>query len=852
MNLVPGSRIGVYEIVAPLGAGGMGEVYRAHDPKLRRQVAIKVLPPAFAADAERLARFEREAQAVAALSHPNILAIHDFGTDNAVTYAVMELLDGQSLRDVMAAGPMPRWKILSTATQIAKGLEAAHASGIVHRDIKPDNIFVSAANHVKILDFGLAAQRGGAAAAAAAETVTAATRDGAVMGTPGYMAPEQVRGEVSDHRADIFSLGCVIYEMLSGRRAFQGKSSIEAMHATLHTEPRDLGAIADVPPPLARVVERCLEKSAAARFQSATDVIFALEALSAAAVPPPRTRLTIAAAAVVTAIAAAVAVAWLRAGDEPGTPAASATASAPRGIAVLPFENLGGGEQAYFAAGVTEEVTLQIAKISALRVMSRAAVARFKDGVAELPAMTRELGVGAVLTGSVRHADDRVRVGVQLLAAPTGETMWSEQYDGDMTDIFAVQSNVALSVARALQATLAPDERARIQRLPTDNAEAYELYLKSRPLNVSVPQQNEEGIALLKRAIALDPRFALGHAVLARRYNFLANLVGRSALDQGLESARTAVALDPQLSRAHYALAIIQSGLGQAEESRLAMQRAIELDPNFWTAIEDFSLHETNTGRLDQGMYWAKRGIPLAPNIGYSYYHLGIPLLLLDDQIAERWLRAAAQRFPVTAANDGGLRLQILLSIIEFRRGQTAPAIERMRAASAIQPDNMEGQRILTEFSVLSGSPEAAAYVDRAMKRGPDGIMWWTPHTPRTFRAYLYLKDGDTARAEPLIAAAFDATRQAVAAGDRSVMPAYQNAALFTMRGNRDAALEALDQAERAGLKDALMIRIDPMLAPLRGEPRFAQIIQRLERDVQEMRQRVDFSDLDRLVNRSP
>ena len=433
MSLVPGSFVGEYEILAPLGAGGMGEVYRARDPKLRRQVAIKVLPAALAADADRIARFEREAHAVAALSHPNILAIYDFGTDRGITYAVMELLDGHSLRDAIGTSPMPGWKALDYATQIARGLEAAHARGIVHRDLKPENVFVSTAGHVKILDFGLAANRAPTHAEtsdAETATVEGATAAGAIMGTAGYMSPEQVRGELVDHRSDIFSFGCVVYEMLSSTRAFQGKTSIDTLHAILHSEPRDLSTLADVPHTLVRIVGRSLEKAPAARFQTASDLVFALSAVGTTPEESPRARPRYVAAIIALVLLSAVA-AWLlrrpSSTNSAATPPAAA-ALAPRGIAVLPFENLGATDQAYFAAGLTEEVTLQIAKISALRVMSRAAVARFKDGAAELPAMTRELGIGAVLTGSVRHADNRVRVGVQLLAAPSGETMWSEQY----------------------------------------------------------------------------------------------------------------------------------------------------------------------------------------------------------------------------------------------------------------------------------------------------------------------------------------------------------------------------------------------------------------------------------------
>jgi serine/threonine protein kinase len=250
MSLTPGSYVGGYEIIAPLGAGGIGEVYRARDPKLRRQIAIKVLSRAFAIDPEQLA----------ALSHPNILTIHDFGSDRGSSYVVMDLLDGLSLRDLMRKGPLPRWKAVSCAMQIAHGLEAAHARGIVHRDLKPENVFVSAANQVKILDLGLAAT------------------DAAALAEPGYVSPEQVRGEPADHRSDIFSFGCVLYEMLCGKRAFNGVSSTETLDAILNSEPPNLSTMSDTSEPLAAIVARCLEKSPAARFQSASDLVEAMNA----------------------------------------------------------------------------------------------------------------------------------------------------------------------------------------------------------------------------------------------------------------------------------------------------------------------------------------------------------------------------------------------------------------------------------------------------------------------------------------------------------------------------------------------------------------------------------------------
>jgi tetratricopeptide (TPR) repeat protein len=498
---------------------------------------------------------------------------------------------------------------------------------------------------------------------------------------------------------------------------------------------------------------------------------------------------------------------------------------------------------------MTEEVTLQIAKISALRVMSRAAVARFKDGAAELPAMTRELGIGAVLTGSVRHADNRVRVGVQLLAAPSGEAMWSEQYDGDVKNIFGVQSTVALGVARALQASLAPEERARIERVPTENTEAYELFLKARSMRNVVPKENQEGIELLKRAVALDPRFALAYAAMANRYSFLGVMSSRDHFTRGIEAARTAIDIDPELARAHHALAVNLMALGRTDEARLSMQRATVLDANLTAAMNDLSILETNAGRPDQAFYWAKRAFPLAPNLAFSYFHVAIPLVWLDDVAAERWLQAAAQRFPATRMD--GVRLQLVLAIIEWRRGQSTAALERLRATVAAQPASIEGQMALTEMATVGGGSEAAERLDAVLKdgSGAGARAMYTPYTPRSMRAFLFMKAGQPDRAQPLIDAAFAANRAAMDAGDRSFNPLFENAALHLMRGDRAAALDSLDRAERAGWKDAEFLKRDPLLGALADEPRYAEIIQRIERDVQEMRQRVDLRELDQLIS---
>jgi serine/threonine-protein kinase len=846
MAVAPGTRLGTYEILALLGAGGMGEVYRAHDHNLRRDVAVKVLPGALSADADRIARFEREARAVAALSHSNILAIHDFGSDGGVRYVVTELLEGRTLRDVLRGGPLAPPKAIAVATQIARGLEAAHARGIVHRDLKPENVFVLEDLHVKILDFGLAKSQPSDATA----TSSGVTSAGAVLGTAGYMAPEQVRGEAVDHRADIFSLGCVLYELLAGRHLFGGDSSIDRLHATLHVDP-DLTAITHVPPSLTRTLRRCVEKKPAHRFQSAADLRFALETVTdersagAASNARPQRSAWSRAASVWMAIAAlagfgVAAAVWYARTPRQSTTAPTAAVQAARGIAVLPFENLGEADDAYFAAGVTEEVTLQIAKISALRVMSRNAVARFKDPSAQLPDMTRELNIGAVLAGSVRHAGSQVRVSVQLLAAPSGEMMWSEQYERTISNIFDVQSDIAFRVARALQASLAPEERARIERLPTSNTAAYELYLKQQPLSVSVPERNAEGLGLLDEAIALDPRFAMAHAARARRLRFSGNRTGRDDTLAAVAAAQTALTIDPQLARGHYELGIATSLVGRIGEARLSMQRAIELDSNHYLAMQDLAIMEVNAGRLDQAVYWTRRALPLAPNVAGSYYALALPLTFLDDRIAERFLTAAMRRFP------GGL--QSLIAVIELRRGHAAAGFERMRAVEAKNPGNAGTTALANELAVYAGASDAVQRLEAAVKTFPAMRGWWAPYTSRTLRAHLFMRAGQPERARPLIDAALANIRKAVEDGDRSHVPPYEEAALQLMLGHREVALELFDKAIDAGALEGEFPKVDPLMAGIRHEPRFLASLARIERMLAEMRQRVDFSGLEELV----
>ena len=621
MPLAAGTRLGSYEVLAPLGAGGMAEVYRARDTKLKREVAIKVLPQHLTNDPEALARFEREAQAVAALSHPNILAIHDFGTLEGIAYAVTELLEGETLRARLGRGPLATSKAIDVALQMVNGLAAAHAKGIVHRDLKPENVFLTRDGHVKILDFGLAKLRGplseGGDEAESSPTRARPTIPGTVLGTIGYMSPEQVRGREADHRSDIFSFGTILYEMVSGQRAFRSDSAAETLSAILKEDAPDvLQSKAAVPPALERLVRRCLEKDPEERFQSSRDLRFALEAISD-----------------------------LRRDSESGwATAVAAEAEVTPSIAVLPFTDMSPQkDQEYFCEGMAEEIINALTKTEGLRVAARMSAFRFKDKAQDVREVGRALNVRTVLQGSVRTAGTKLRVAAQLVHVADGYQVWSERYDRELEDVFAIQDQIASSIVDALRIKLIGGKDVEPIKRYTKNLEAYHLYLKGR----HAWERRYQGgpmmaVPFFQQAVEKDPSYALAHAGLADCYTMLGVygfLPAKEAREKAAAAAARAIALDDGVAEGHTALARLRLGYDcRFDEAEREFQRAVELNPADVQARVWYGLHLALVGRHPEAEAQFRRAKELDPVSSYVNFAVAIAHLWTEaneEAIAE-------------------------------------------------------------------------------------------------------------------------------------------------------------------------------------------------------------------------
>jgi TolB-like protein len=881
LTLSAGTRLGAYEILSPLGSGGMGEVYRARDAKLERDVAVKVLPASVANDAVALGRFEREAKAVAALSHPNILAIHDFGRQDDVVYAVTELLEGQTLRDKLDAGPVSQKQAVEYGLQIAKGLSAAHERGIVHRDLKPENVFVTKDGHVKILDFGLAkrVEAGPPQAQTSTPTKSGGTEPGTVMGTMGYMSPEQVRGFPVDPRSDIFSLGAVLYELLSGRKAFKKDTASDTIAAILKEEPSELSeSRRSVPVALDHLVRHCLEKDPGNRFQSAKDVAYALsEASGPTAVtsgqhsmPAPsagRNRLLIAAAAAL-AVAVAAGVLWIRRPPR----AAGAGAGGVKRVAVLPFENLGAPEDDYFADGISDEIRGKLTSLPGIQVIARGSSTPYKKTTKTPQQIAQELDVQYLLTATVRWekggAGSRVHVSPELTevsgsGAPTSK--WQQPFDAALTDVFQVQSDIATRAAKALGVALGAGDEKQLAERPTKSLPAYEAFLKGEQTTAGMsrddPPSLRKAIGFYEQAVALDPAFAQAWARVSAANSslYFQGTPLPELSKRAREAADKAIVLAPNDPEPYAAMGTYKRlVLGDNRGAREDFAHGRKLAPGSSELIRNSASVERSLGQWDAALAHLREAQRLDPRSVGVHRDLGRVLLFLRRYAEARQVFDAGlvlgpdslsmiERRAMTFLGEGNL--DAARAYVATPPGSVEPAglvayvanywdlgwvlsdeqreVLRRLTPAAFDNDRSTWGICLAQDAWWKGDvARAREYAEEARKSVKDQLRA-TPNDAQR-HAFLGLTLAFAGRGE-------DAIREGLRAvelqpltldADFGAYMQHQLVRIYILVGQPEKALDTLEPLLRGPyFLSPAMLRIDPNFDPLRKNPRFQKLV---------------------------
>jgi len=782
---VLGQQLGHYRILEKIGAGGMGEVYRAHDEQLDRDVALKVLPAHTLTDETARARLLREARAAAALNHPHICTIHEVGEAGGQAYIAMELVEGKPLSALVPGQGLPVETVLRFGSQIADALAHAHERRIVHRDLKSANVVITPEGRAKVLDFGLAKRISGEELAEVTTRSQASlTQAGALIGTVPYMAPEQLRGQPADARSDVWALGVVLYEMVAGARPFQGQTSFELSSAILNQVPPPLSPA--VPTQLGAVIERCLAKEPGQRYQQGSEVRAALEAVqSGAAIPAwPTWKYALSRRRWLALAAALAAVFTVVAALNFETLRTRLTGGAPRirSLAVLPLANLSGDpEQDYFADGMTEELITNLAKISALKVISRTSMMQYKGTKKPLPQIAKELNVDAIIEGSVLREGGQVRITAQLIQASTDQHLWAESYQRDLRGVLALQGEIASVIAEKVRAALTPTERTRLASARPVNPEAYDAYLKGMQHWYKLtPQDIDTALEYFELALKKDPNYAPAHSGVALVWigrQQMGYTAPREAGPKAKAAALKAVELDNTLAEAHFSLANVNLFYEwDWAGAEVEFKRAIELNPNYPDAWALYPHYLMIMKRPEEAMAQSQRALELDPfNAHFQALHAA------RLEWAGRYDEAIVQFRKALRMSPGLAWAHWMLSVIFLRKAMYEESLAETKASYYYVGDR-EVEEALTQGYAQSG-------YRGAMRRAADILA------ARSRKTYVIPSDVAT---------------------------------LYVGAGEKAQALEWLEKGVEVRDGNMSCVNVDPTYDTLRNTPRFQDLLRRM------------------------